>query len=139
MKQRTLSIIKPDALKKKVVGKIIDRFESNGLEVIAMKRLHLSVKDTENFYAIHRERPFFKDLIEFMVSGPVVVMVLEAKMPWLKTEILWERLIPNSLKKALSERILLKALTLMRCMGAIAWKMRAMKSLSFLPLEIFKI
>ncbi|MFT2708792.1 nucleoside-diphosphate kinase [Helicobacter pylori] len=79
MKQRTLSIIKPDALKKKVVGKIIDRFESNGLEVIAMKRLHLSVKDAENFYAIHRERPFFKDLIEFMVSGPVVVMVLEGK------------------------------------------------------------
>ncbi|GAA7838150.1 nucleoside-diphosphate kinase [Helicobacter pylori] len=79
MKQRTLSIIKPDALKKKVVGKIIDRFENNGLEVIAMKRLHLSVKDAENFYAIHRERPFFKDLIEFMVSGPVVVMVLEGK------------------------------------------------------------
>ncbi|WRE94441.1 nucleoside-diphosphate kinase [Helicobacter pylori] len=79
MKQRTLSIIKPDALKKKVVGKIIDRFESNGLEVVAMKRLYLSVKDAENFYAIHRERPFFKDLIEFMVSGPVVVMVLEGK------------------------------------------------------------
>ncbi|WP_187926519.1 nucleoside-diphosphate kinase [Helicobacter pylori] len=79
MKQRTLSIIKPDALKKKVVGKIIDRFESNGLEVVAMKRLHLSVKDAEKFYAIHRERPFFKDLIEFMVSGPVVVMVLEGK------------------------------------------------------------
>ncbi|GAA7312523.1 nucleoside-diphosphate kinase [Helicobacter pylori] len=79
MKQRTLSIIKPDALKKKVVGKIIDRFESNGLEVIAMKCLHLSVKDAENFYAIHRERSFFKDLIEFMVSGPVVVMVLEGE------------------------------------------------------------
>ncbi|WJI93905.1 nucleoside-diphosphate kinase [Helicobacter pylori] len=79
MKQRTLSIIKPDALKKKVVGKIIDRFESNGLKVVAMKRLHLSVKDAENFYAIHRERPFFKDLIEFMVSGPVVVMVLEGE------------------------------------------------------------
>lgn len=74
-----LFIIKLDVFKKKVVGKIIDCFESNGLEVIVMKCLYLSVKDVENFYVIYRERFFFKDLIEFMVSGLVVVMVLEGK------------------------------------------------------------
>lgn len=75
--EQTLSIIKPDAVKKGVVGKIIDRFESNGLRIAAAKKLQLTTKDAQEFYAIHRERPFFKDLVEFMISGPVVVMVLE--------------------------------------------------------------
>ncbi|AFI05087.1 nucleoside-diphosphate kinase [Helicobacter cetorum] len=79
MKQRTLSIIKPDAVKKRVVGKIIERFESNNLEVIAMKRLHLSEQDAKVFYAVHKDRPFFKDLVGFMTSGAVVVMVLEGE------------------------------------------------------------
>lgn len=75
--EQTLSIIKPDAVKKNVIGKIVDRFESNGLRVVAMKRLHLGRCDAKEFYAVHKERPFFADLVDFMVSGPVVVMVLE--------------------------------------------------------------
>ena len=74
--QRTLSIIKPDAVKKNVVGKIIDRFESNGLRIAAAKKIQLSKCDAKAFYAVHKDRPFFNDLVDFMVSGPVVVMVL---------------------------------------------------------------
>jgi len=77
--QQTLSIIKPDAVKKNVIGKIIDRFESNGLRIAAMKKLQLSKEDAAAFYAVHKERPFFNDLVEFMTSGPVVVMVLEGE------------------------------------------------------------
>lgn len=77
MKERTLSIIKPDAVAKGVIGKILDRFESNGLRVAALKKLHLSKAQAREFYAVHKERPFFKDLVEFMTSGPVVVSVLE--------------------------------------------------------------
>jgi len=77
--QQTLSIIKPDAVKKNVIGKIIDRFESNGLRIAAMKKIQLSRSDAEEFYAVHKERPFFNDLVEFMISGPVVVMVLEGE------------------------------------------------------------
>ncbi|WP_394954032.1 nucleoside-diphosphate kinase [uncultured Helicobacter sp.] len=75
--EQTLSIIKPDAVKKGVIGQIIDRFESNGLRIAAMKKLQLGRCDAKEFYAIHKERPFFNDLVDFMVSGPVVVMVLE--------------------------------------------------------------
>ena len=75
--QQTLSIIKPDAVKKGVIGKIIDRFESHGLRIAATKKLYLSAEDAGKFYEIHKDRPFYKDLIEFMTSGPVVVMVLE--------------------------------------------------------------
>lgn len=77
MKERTLSIIKPDAVAKGVIGKILDRFESSGLRVAALKKLHLSKAQAGDFYAVHKERPFFKDLVEFMTSGPVVVSVLE--------------------------------------------------------------
>jgi len=77
--EQTLSIIKPDAVAKGVVGKILDRFESNGLRVAATKMLQLSRKDAQDFYAVHKERPFFNDLVEFMVSGPVVVSVLEGE------------------------------------------------------------
>jgi nucleoside-diphosphate kinase len=77
--ERTLSIIKPDAVAKGVIGKILDRFESNGLKIAATKKLQLSRQDAEAFYAVHRERPFFNDLVDFMVSGPVVVSVLEGE------------------------------------------------------------
>lgn len=77
--EQTLSIIKPDAVKKGVIGKIVDRFESNGLRIAAMKKLELSKKDAQAFYAVHSERPFFGELVEFMTSGPVVVMVLEGE------------------------------------------------------------
>jgi len=77
--EQTLSIIKPDAVKKNVIGKIIDRFESNGLRIAAMKKVQLSRADAEAFYAVHKERPFFGELVEFMISGPVVVSVLEGE------------------------------------------------------------
>ncbi len=77
--ERTLSIIKPDAVKKNVIGKIVDRFESNGLRIAAMKKVQLSEQDAKEFYAVHKERPFFGELVEFMTSGPVVVMVLEGE------------------------------------------------------------
>ena len=75
--EQTLSIIKPDAVKKGVIGKIMDRFESNGLRIAAAKKVQLSQADAETFYAIHAERPFFKDLVSFMISGPVMLLVLE--------------------------------------------------------------
>jgi nucleoside-diphosphate kinase len=75
--ERTLSIIKPDAVAKNCIGKIIDRFESAGLKVVAARMMHLSRAEAEGFYAVHKERPFFKDLVDFMVSGPVLVQVLE--------------------------------------------------------------
>ncbi len=77
--ERTLSIIKPDAVAKNVIGKIVDRFESNGLRIAAMKKLQLTKEDAGEFYAVHKERPFFGELVEFMTSGPVVVMVLEGE------------------------------------------------------------
>ena len=77
--ERTLSIIKPDAVAKNVIGQIVARFEAAGLTVIASRMVRLSRKDAEGFYAVHRERPFFKDLVDFMVSGPVVVQVLEGE------------------------------------------------------------
>ncbi len=77
--ERTLSIIKPDAVAKNVVGQIIARFENAGLQVIAAKMVHLSQEQAEGFYAEHKERPFFGDLVAFMTSGPVVVQVLEGE------------------------------------------------------------
>jgi len=77
--ERTISIIKPDAVAKNVVGKIYSRFEEAGLKVVAAKMMHLSTAQAEGFYAVHRERPFFKDLVEFMTSGPVMIQVLEGE------------------------------------------------------------
>jgi nucleoside-diphosphate kinase len=77
--ERTLSIIKPDAVAKNAIGDIYARFESNGLKVVAARMRHLSRADAEAFYAIHRARPFFKDLVDFMVSGPIMVQVLEGE------------------------------------------------------------
>ncbi|UAW98964.1 nucleoside-diphosphate kinase [Halopseudomonas nanhaiensis] len=82
--ERTLSIIKPDAVAKNVIGQIVSRFEQAGLRVIAAKMVQLSQSDAEGFYAEHKERPFFKDLVAFMTSGPVVVQVLEGEGAVLK-------------------------------------------------------
>lgn len=75
--QKTLSIIKPDAVGNNSIGKIYSRFEENGLKIVAAKMKHLSLSEASGFYAIHRERPFFNDLIKFMTSGPVIIQVLE--------------------------------------------------------------
>lgn len=77
--ERTLSIIKPDAVAKNVIGKIYSRFESNGLKIVAAKMKHLTREEAEGFYAVHKERPFFADLVKFMTSGPVMVQVLEGE------------------------------------------------------------
>ena len=82
--ERTLSIIKPDAVAKNVIGQILTRFEGAGLKIIAARLTQLSRAEAEGFYAVHKERPFFKDLVEFMISGPVFVQVLEGENAILK-------------------------------------------------------
>ena len=77
--ERTLSIIKPDAVAKNVIGKIYSRFESNGLKIVAAQMRQLSKAEAEGFYAVHKERPFFNDLVKFMTSGPVMIQVLEGE------------------------------------------------------------
>ncbi|MFZ2540286.1 MAG: nucleoside-diphosphate kinase [Gallionella sp.] len=82
--ERTLSIIKPDAVAKNVIGKIYTRFENAGLKIIAVQMRHLTRAEAEGFYAVHRARPFFKDLVDFMISGPVMIQVLEGEGAVLK-------------------------------------------------------
>ena len=77
--ERTLSIIKPDAVGKNVIGKILQRFEENNLRIVASKMIHLTQEKAEGFYGIHRDKPFFPNLVEFMTSGPVIVQVLEGE------------------------------------------------------------
>ena len=108
--ERTLSIIKPDATRRNITGKIIDRLESAGLRVVAQKRLRLSREQAEAFYAVHRERPFFNDLVSFMVSGPVVVQVLEGEDAVAKNrEVMGatnpEKAAPGTIRKDFAESI----------------------------------
>ena len=77
--ERTLSIVKPDGVSRNLIGEVYRRFEKAGLSIIASRMLHLSQREAEGFYAVHRERPFFKDLVKYMTSGPVVVQVLEGE------------------------------------------------------------
>ena len=82
--ERTLSIIKPDATKRNLIGKIITKLEDGGLKIVAQKKIHLTQAMAEDFYAVHKERPFYNDLVSFMISGPVVVQVLEGENAVLK-------------------------------------------------------
>ena len=82
--EQTFSIIKPDAVAKNIIGEIYRRFEQGGLRIIAAKMLHMTREQAEGFYAVHRERPFYRDLVEFMTSGPVMVQVLEGENAILK-------------------------------------------------------
>lgn len=82
--ERTISIVKPDAVAKNVIGQIYARFENAGLKIIAAKMKHLSQKEAEGFYAVHKDRPFFGELVEFMTSGPVMIQVLEGENAVLK-------------------------------------------------------
>ncbi|MBS5835968.1 MAG: nucleoside-diphosphate kinase [Neisseria sp.] len=77
--ERTISIVKPDAVGKNVIGKIYSRFEDNGLRIVAAKMKHLSVREAQEFYAVHKERPFYDSLVAFMTSGPVMIQVLEGE------------------------------------------------------------
>jgi nucleoside-diphosphate kinase len=77
--ERTLSIIKPDGVEKGIIGKVVSRLESAGLKPVAMRMVHLSQAEAEGFYAVHKQRPFFKDLVQFVTSGPVVLMVLQGE------------------------------------------------------------
>jgi len=97
--ERTLSIIKPDAVAKNVIGQIYARFEKAGLKVIAAKMVHLSRKDAEGFYAVHKGRPFFNDLVEFMISGPVMMQVLEGEGAILKNRDLMGATDPKKAEK----------------------------------------
>ena len=97
--EKTLSIIKPDGVAKNVIGKIVDRFESNGLRICAMKKIQLSQKDAENFYDVHKDRPFFGELVDFMISGPIVVMTLEGEGAVLKNRDLMGATNPKEAEK----------------------------------------
>ncbi|MBL8522476.1 MAG: nucleoside-diphosphate kinase [Betaproteobacteria bacterium] len=97
--ERTLSIVKPDAVAKNVIGKIYQRFEDAGLKVIAARMVHLSTQEAGQFYAVHKERPFFKDLVDFMVSGPVFVQVLEGEGAILKNRDLMGATDPKKAEK----------------------------------------
>ena len=97
--ERTLSIIKPDAMAKNVIGQILARFETAGLKIIAARMLRLSRQDAEGFYAVHREQPFFKDLVAFMTSGPVTVQVLEGENAVQKNRDLMGATDPNKAAK----------------------------------------
>ena len=97
--ERTLSIIKPDAVSKNVIGKILTRFEDAGLKVIAARMMHLSKAEAEAFYAVHKARPFFNDLVTFMISGPVMVQVLEGEGAILKNRDLMGATDPKKAEK----------------------------------------
>jgi nucleoside-diphosphate kinase len=97
--ERTLSIIKPDAVAKNVIGQIYTRFENAGLKIIAARMVHLSRAEAEGFYAVHRERPFFKDLVDFMVSGPVMIQVLQGENAILKNRDLMGATDPKKAEK----------------------------------------
>jgi nucleoside-diphosphate kinase len=97
--ERTLSIIKPDAVAKNVIGQIYTRFEAAGLKIIAARMMHLSRAEAEGFYAVHRARPFFKDLVDFMVSGPVIVQALEGENAILKNRDLMGATDPKKAEK----------------------------------------
>jgi nucleoside-diphosphate kinase len=97
--ERTLSIIKPDAVAKNVIGQIYSRFENAGLKIVASRMVHLSRADAEKFYAVHAQRPFFKDLVDFMISGPVMIQVLEGENAILKNRELMGATDPKKAEK----------------------------------------
>ena len=99
MTERTLSIIKPDAVAKNVIGQILARFEGAGLKIVAARMMQLSQADAEAFYTVHKARPFFKDLVSFMISGPVMVQVLEGEGAILKNRDLMGATDPKKAEK----------------------------------------
>lgn len=131
--ERTLSIIKPDAVAKNVIGQIYSRFESNNLKIVASKMKWLSRQEAEAFYAVHRERPFFKDLVDFMVSGPVQIQVLEGENAIMKNRELMGATDPKKAPRAPSEPISLSLSTLTLFTAPTAPKQLLLKSAFFFP------
>jgi nucleoside-diphosphate kinase len=128
--ERTLSIIKPDAVAKNVIGQIYARFEAAGLKVVAAKMAHLSRGEAEAFYAVHKARPFFKDLVDFMVSGPVMIQALEGENAVLKHRDLMGAPDPRKQHRAPFALILLTASMPTPCTARMRlrrplWKLRS--------------
>jgi len=128
--ERTLSIIKPDAVAKNVIGQIYSRFENAGLKIVASRMVHLSRADAEKFYAVHAERPFFKDLVEFMISGPVQVQVLEGEGAILKNRDLMGATDPKKADKGTIRADFADSIDANAVHGSTQWKRHAAKSRS---------
>jgi nucleoside-diphosphate kinase len=126
--ERTLSIIKPDAVAKNVIGQIYSRFEGAGLKIVAARMTQLSRADAEGFYAVHSARPFFKDLVDFMISGPVMIQVLEGENAIAKHRDLMGATDPKKAEKARSAPISPIPSTPMRCTVRMRKKPRKWKS-----------
>ena len=125
--EKTLSIVKPDAVSKNVIGKILDRFESAGLKIVAAKMIHLNDEKAKGFYAEHEGRPFFDALVEFMTSGPIVVQVLAGENAITKNRELMGDTNPETATLAQSDLILLKLLMQMLSMDQILQKVQLEK------------
>src|SRR5471030_2405489 len=131
--ERTLSIIKPDAVAKNVIGQIYSRFEQAGLKIIAARMVHLSRADAEKFYAVHAARPFFKDLVEFMISGPVIIQALEGENAILTHRDLMGATDPKKADKGTIRADSPTASTLTRCTVRTRLKPHVRKSHSSSP------
>jgi nucleoside-diphosphate kinase len=128
--ERTLSIIKPDAVAKNVIGQIVSRFENAGLKVVAARLTQLSRAEAEGFYAVHAARPFFKDLVDFMISGPVFVQVLEGEGAILKNRDLMGATDPKKAEKVLFVLISLSLSMQMQYTVLMLLKQLQLKSLT---------
>ena len=133
--ERTLSIIKPDAVAKNVIGEIYSRFEKAGLKIVEARMQHLSREEAEGFYAVHRERPFFNDLVKFMTSGPVMIQALEGEDAIALNRKLMGATNPAEAEPAPFALILHKALMPMQCMVLTDRILRKQKLLTFLALK----
>ena len=121
--ERTLSIIKPDATARNITGKIIAKFEEAGLRIVAQKRVHWDETDAAAFYAVHKERPFFKDLVAFMTSGPIVLQVLEGENAVAKNREIMVEPIQQMRRPAPSGRSSQRTSSAIQCTVPTAWKM----------------
>ncbi len=135
--QQTLSIIKPDAVAKNVIGQIYTRFEKAGLKIVAAQMRHLTRAEAEGFYEVHRARPFFNDLVNFMVSGPVMIQVLEGPNAVQKNRDLMGATDPKKADKGTIRADLPTASTPTRCTARIRRKMPRLKSLISSPRRTF--
>ena len=133
--ERTFSIIKPDATARNLTGQIIARFEEAGVRIVASKRIHMTREQAEGFYAVHKERPFFNDLVSFMISGPVVVQVLEGDNAIMRNREIMGATNPAEADAGTSGKILPRALKPIPCMGLMPPKPPPKRLNSSLPMR----